>query len=131
GNYTVSWTNSRLDSPSATNFRNPQLSSGIVFNGTQPLMRGYKIDTTRAGLKTNRISQQNDEITLTSTIATTQANVKNAYWDLVFAIQAVEAAQNSYDIAGRLVQDNKSKVEIGTMAPIDIVTAEAEQANRR
>jgi len=49
----------------------------------------------------------------------------------VFAIQAVEAAQNSLDISSKLVQDNQARVEIGTLAPIDIKSAEAEQANRR
>ena len=131
GNYTLNWTNSRLDNPSGVNIRNPQLSSGLVASVTQPLWRGRKIDTTRASLKTSRLTQQNDELSLTATTATTQANVRNAYWDLVNAIQSVEAAQNSYDIAARLVQDNQARVEIGTLAPIDIVTAQAEQANRR
>jgi outer membrane protein len=98
---------------------------------TQPLWRGFKIDSTRTALRTNRLTQQNDEITLNATVASTQASVRNAYWDLVFAIQAVEAAQNSFDLAARLVQDNQSRVEIGTLAPIDVVTAQAEQATRR
>ncbi len=131
GNYTLTWTNSRLNSPAATNFRNPQLSSGLAASLTQPLMRGFKIDSTRASLKTSRLSQQNDEISLDATTATAQANVRNAYWDLVNAIQSVEAAQNSYDLAARLVKDNQSRVEIGTLAPIDVVTAQAEEANRR
>jgi outer membrane protein TolC len=131
GNYTLNWTNSRLDSPSTTNFRNPQLSSGLTGSITQPLLRGFKIDSTRASLKTSRISQQNDEISLDSTTATTQASVRNAYWDLVNAIQSVEAAQNSYDLAARLVKDNQARVEIGTLAPIDVVTAQSEEANRR
>jgi outer membrane protein len=131
GNYTLNWTNSRLNSPSATNFRNPQLSSGLTGSITQPLMRGFKIDSTRATLKTSRLSQQNDEISLDATTVTTQASVRNAYWDLVNAIQSVEAAQNSYDIAARLVKDNQARVEIGTLAPIDVVTAQSEEANRR
>ena len=57
--------------------------------------------------------------------------MRNAYWDLVYAIQAVEAAQNSLDLANRLVQDNQSRVEIGTLAPIDVVSAQAEAATRR
>ena len=57
--------------------------------------------------------------------------MRNAYWDLVYAIQAVEAAQNSLDLAARLVQDNQSRVEIGTLAPIDVVSAQAEEATRR
>jgi outer membrane protein TolC len=131
GNYTLNWTNSRLNSPSTVNTRNPQLNSGLQFNLTQPLLRGFRIDATRAALKTNRLSQQNDEISLTATTAATAANVRNAYWDLVYAIQAVEASQNSLDLAARLVQDNQSRVEIGTLAPIDVVSAQAEQAARR
>jgi outer membrane protein TolC len=131
GNYNVSWTNSRFKGQSSVNIRNPQFQSGLTANLTQPLMRGFKIDATRAALRTNRLSQQNDEISLTATTATTAANVRNAYWDLVYAIQAVEAAQNSLDLAARLVQDNQSRVEIGTLAPIDVVSAQAEQAARR
>ena len=131
GNYTLNWTNSRLDSPSTTNFRNPQLSSGLTGSITQPLLRGFRIDSTRASLKTSRLSQQNDEISLDATSATTQGSARNAYWDLVTAIQAVEAAQNSYDLAARLVKDNQARVEIGTLAPIDVVTAQSEEANRR
>ncbi|MGB2714298.1 MAG: TolC family protein [Vicinamibacterales bacterium] len=131
GNYAVGWTNQRFDNPASVNLRNPQWTSNLTFNVTQPLMRGFRIDSTRAALQTNRISQQNDEISLNSTTATTQANVRNAYWDLVFAVQAVEAAQGSFDLASRLVKDNQARVEIGTLAPIDIVTAQAEEATRR
>jgi outer membrane protein TolC len=131
GNYSVGWTNSRFDNPSGVNLRNPQWTSGITANITQPLLRGFKIDATRAALQTNRISQRNDEIQLNSTTISTQGNVRNAYWDLVFAVQAVEAAQGSFDLASRLVKDNQARVEIGTLAPIDIVTAQAEEATRR
>jgi outer membrane protein TolC len=131
GNYQVSWTNSRRAATSANNFRNPQFNSSLTFNIVQPVMRGFRIDANRASLQTNRISQQNDEITLQSTVQSTMANTRNAYWDLVFAIQAVEAAQNSLDISAKLVQDNQARVEIGTLAPIDIKSAEAEQASRR
>ncbi|MEO8078725.1 MAG: hypothetical protein ABI818_20540, partial [Acidobacteriota bacterium] len=83
GNYAVNWTNSRLNSPSLVNTRNPQLNSGLQASYVQPLWRGFKIDATRAALRTNRLSQQNDDITLASTTTTTEANIRNAYWDLV------------------------------------------------
>jgi outer membrane protein len=131
GTWNVGWTNSRVKSSNVFATRNPTFNSGLTANVTQPLMRGWRIDATRAALKTNVIVQKNDEIALQSTVSTTMANTRNAYWDLVFAIQAVEAAQNSLDISGKLVQDNQARVEIGTLAPIDIKSAEAEQANRR
>jgi outer membrane protein len=131
GNYAINWSNNRINSPAAIQIRNPTFNSGITASLTQPLMRGFRIDSTRAALQTNRISQQNDEIALQATTVSTQAGVRNAYWDLVYAIQAVEAAQDSVDLSTRLVQDNQARVEIGTLAPIDVVTAQAEQANRR
>jgi len=131
GSWNAGWTNSRIDSSNLFAVRNPTYNSGITANLTQPLLRGWRIDSTRAALQTNVISQQNDQITVQSTIANTIASTRNAYWDLVFAIQAVEAAQNSLDISNKLVTDNQARVEIGTLAPIDIRSAEAEAANRR
>lgn len=131
GLWNAGFTNSRIDSSNIFATRNPTYSSGLTANVTQPLMRGWRIDSTRAALQTNVITQKNDEITLQSTVSTTMANTRNAYWDLVFAIQAVEAAQNSLDISSKLVLDNQARVEIGTLAPIEIKSAEAEQANRR
>ena len=131
GSWNVGWTNSRVNSSNLFAVRNPTYNSGLTANITQPLWRGWRIDATRASLQTSRISQQNEDIALQSTTSTTIANTRNAYWDLVFAIQAVEAAQNSLDISTKLVQDNQARVEIGTLAPIDITSAQAEAANRR
>ena len=129
--YTVGFNGQRLNTPSTFNFRNPQWRSSFTGSVVQPLMRGFKIDATRASITTNRINQTNDEIALRTTISATQANVRNAYWDLVFAIQAEEAAENALALASKLVQDNQARVEIGTLAPIDVVTAQAEEATRR
>src|SRR5262249_38413348 len=65
------------------------------------------------------------------TVVETLAGVRNAYWDLVYAIQAVEVAQRSLEPATKPVGDNRSRVEVGTMAPIDVVQAQAEEATRR
>jgi len=108
GAWNAGWTNSRIDSSNLFAVRNPTYNSGITANLTQPLLRGWRIDSTRAALQTNVISQQNDQITVQSTIANTIASTRNAYWDLVFAIQAVEAAQNSLDISNKLVTDNQA-----------------------
>jgi outer membrane protein len=131
GNWTLNFQNSRVNTPASNNLRNPQFNSTLAGSYVQPLMRGFRIDATRASLQTTRISQQNDEISLQTTTQSTVANVRNAYWDLVFAIQAVEAAQNSLDISNKLVSDNRARVEIGTLAPLDVRTSEAEAANRR
>lgn len=129
--YNVGWTNSRLNSPAATNIRNPQYQSSLTAAYTQPLLRGFGIDSTRAAIQTNKISQSNDEIALQTTIATTVQSTRNAYWDLVYAVQNVDAVQETLDISNTLVSQNQQRVEIGTLAPIDVKSAQSEAANNR
>ena len=131
GSFSVQFTNARQDSSNSFATRNPSFNSTIVTSYTQPLLRNFKIDGTRTSLETTRISQDVSEITLEQTTATTIAGVRNAYWDLVYTIRAVEVAQQSLALASKLVADNRQRVEIGTMAPIDVVQAQAEEATRR
>jgi outer membrane protein TolC len=129
--YNVNWTNGRTFSDATNTTFNPSYQTGFQATYTQPLLRDFKIDSTRTSLQTTRIQQETSELSLRGTIAGTLASVRNAYWDLVYAVQAVEAARLALDLANKLVQDNRTRVEIGTMAPIDIVQAEAEAASRQ
>jgi len=131
GNYTVNWTNSRLASDATNSTVNPSYTSGLQAIYTQPLLRNFKMDNNRLQVQTAKLSQDSAELTLKATTASTVAQVRSAYWELVYARQAVEAAQASLDLASKLVADNRSRVEIGTMAPIDVVQAQADEATRR
>ena len=90
-----------------------------------------KIDNLRQQIAITRVNQSIAEETLRATISTTTANVRNAYWDLAYARAAVDVARRSLELADKLVEDNRARVEVGTLAPIDVVQAEAEAANRR
>jgi outer membrane protein len=110
---------------------NPCFSSGLQAQFTQPILQNRAIDSTRATILSNEINQRIAQLNLSGSEVSILAQVRNAYWELVFARQALEAAPHSLQLADKLVQDNQARVEIGTMAPIDIVQAQAEQANRR
>src|SRR5207237_2234960 len=69
------------------------------------------------------------DIQLQAVITQTLRGVKDAYWDLVYAIDNLKAQQESLALAQQSLKDNQKRVEIGTMAPIDIVQAQAEVAN--
>ena len=131
GSFSLNFNNNRIENSNAFATRNPTLNSNLTALYVQPLLRGFRTDATRSQLVVTRLNQQISETTLRGTIVSTLANVRNAYWDLVYAIQAVEVAQRSLDLATKLVEDNRSRVEVGTMAPIDVVQAQAEEAARR
>lgn len=131
GNYSVSWGNNRNTTTSTGSNCSPCFTSNIDASFTQPLWRNFSIDSTRASIRTNEISQDIAEINVTAQEVSILAQVRNAYWELVYARQAVEAAEQSLELASKLVNDNRARVEIGTMAPIDVVQAQAEEASRR
>ena len=131
GNYALSWTNSRTNTNSTSQNCNPCFQSGLEGVFTQPLWRNFKIDQTRAQVLTNDINARIADINLSGQVVTILAQVRNAYWELAYARAAVDAARRSLELAARLVQDNRARVEIGSMAPIEIVQAQAEEATRR
>ena len=130
-NLSVTWNNNKQDSSSSFVTFNPTYTSGLTATFTQPLLRGLIIDQTRQQIAITQINRAISEETLRATVTQTLANVRNAYWDLVFARSAVDVAERALQLADKLVEDNRARVEVGTLAPLDIVQAEAEAANRR
>lgn len=131
GSVALGWTNRKLDSSSSFNSFNPQYTSALAFAYNQPLWRNLATDSTRTQLRVTRINRDISEIQLRGVITTTLAGVRNAYWDFVFAVESLDVAQRSLALAEKLLEDNKVRVEVGAMAPLDIVQAEAEVATRR
>ncbi|MEO8259198.1 MAG: TolC family protein [Acidobacteriota bacterium] len=131
GTLAVQLNNSRATTTSLNSLINPTYNTNWSGQYTQPMMRGFRIDSTRQQLAVARINRDISDIQLKASITNTLTNVRNAYWDYVFATEAVQVAQSSLDLATKLVQDNQTRVEVGTMAPIDVVQARSEQATRR
>jgi outer membrane protein TolC len=131
GDFSVNFTNQRQETNNSFSNFNPSYNSNLPASYTQPLLRDFRIDSTRQQIRVSTINREVSDIQLRRTVTTTVANVRNAYWELLFASQAVEVARGSLELALKLVDDNRARVEVGTMAPLDVVQAEAEAATRR
>ena len=132
GNYALTFNNNKVVSPTDQLARfDPQFNGSYLFSYTQPLLRGFRIDQTRQQIQTTIINRDNAELNLRARTTNTLAAVRAAYWDYAFTIQAVEVAKQSLALASKLLSDNKIRVEVGTMAPMDVVQAEAEEATRQ
>ena len=129
GNYQFSWDGSRATSDAPRTVFSPQLGSHVNAVYNQPLLRGFKIDSLRQQLLQSRNQQQVADIQLQQRVTQTGRNVRAAYYSLVGAIAGLDVAQQSLDLARQSLKNNNTRVEVGTMAPIDIVSAEAEVAS--
>jgi len=127
----TAFNNRKQDSTSSFNTFNPQYNTTLTATVTQPLLRGFRIDGTRQQLQVTRINRDASELQVKATVTSTVAQVKSAYYDLTYAIAAARVARQSLALAEKLVEDNKIRVDVGTLAPIDVVQAEAEAATRR
>jgi outer membrane protein len=131
GNYEVGWDSSRFNSNSSFSTFSPQLRSSLLLNYNQPLLRNWGIDNVRQQVLISTNNREISDVALRETIAVTTRNVRNAFWDLAYTIASLGVQQQSLDLAEESLRDTRSRVEIGTTPPIDIVQAEAEVARRR
>jgi outer membrane protein len=129
GNALVTLNNARNTSTAAINLYNPSYNPIWSAQYTQPLLRGFRTDANRQQLQVTKLNRDISDIQLLSTITNTLSNVRNAYWDYVFAVQSVEVAQQTLDLANKQVEDNQTRVQVGTMAPIDVIQAKAQAAS--
>jgi outer membrane protein TolC len=131
GGLTVLANNNRQTTTSRTTLFNPTYNTNYSVQYTQPLLRGFRTDATRTQIEITRLNQQISQLDLEATITNTVSDVRNAYWDLVYATESVEVARQSLDIAQQLVSDNQARVDVGTLAPLELVAAQSQAATQR
>ena len=129
GSYQITWDATRATTDALRTTFSPRLGSDMsaVFN--QPLLRNFKIDALRNQLLQARTQSTIVDLSLQQRITQTARNVRSSYYNLVGAIAGLRVAQESLDLANKSLADNQKRVDVGTMAPIDITSAQAEVAS--
>jgi len=127
----VGWDNTRSSSSSSFNFFNPSVTSSLNVTVSQQLLNGFGRDAnTRFIIEAKNERQAADYYFATQVIATI-VTAENAYWELVFDRENVKVEEAALATSTKLYNDNKRQLEIGTMAPLDVLTAESEVATDR
>jgi outer membrane protein TolC len=128
GTYSLGYQATRNESNNVFATLNPNTQGNLTFSFAQPLLRNRSIDSTRQQILITKNNQAISDMDLRNTVVSTLRDVKNAYWNLVVAQSALAVQQTTLDLSRQTLGDNRKRVEVGTMAPIDIVQAEAEVA---
>ncbi len=124
------WSNLSTDTNSLrTNF-NPSLVSALTLRMTQPLLQGFGVAVNTRNIKVARNNHAISNLQFKRQVEEVVTRVAQIYWGLVSLRAQVESQQQNLELAKKLYRDNKRRVEIGTLAPIEIIRAEAEVAAR-
>ena len=126
--FAVTSTNSRVSTTSPAAVFDPSVQSTLFVSFTQELLNGFgRLPNTRF-IRIAKNSKKIADQVFTQQVITSVVQVENLYWELVFAREDVKVKHRSVELAQKLYNDNKRQVEIGTLAPIEVVRAEAEVA---
>ncbi|MBI2840567.1 MAG: TolC family protein [Acidobacteria bacterium] len=128
--YSISLTNQRTATDSTYSNFNPYFDVSLGLRVTQPVLRGFGPKIAQNQLLIARKSAESSEYQFRSSITGVITQVQQTYWNLVYSLANLEVQQQSLKLAQDLLEQNKIRVQVGTLAPIDILQSEAEVASR-
>ena len=126
----VGFNNSRLLSNNLFNALNPQLNSSLRATVSQRLLQGFGLQTNRRFIRISENNRRISDASFRAQVIATVTQIQNIYWDLVTAYEDVKVRTRSLSLAQKTISDNRKQVEIGTLAPIEIVRANSDAAAR-
>ncbi len=120
----------RPPEPNIFGFPPTEVDAQLQLQFTLPLLQGFGVEPTQERLLLARgnllVSREELHRQAQSVIEAVEA----AYWDVVAAREALRVAQQALRRAQELLELNRRKVEVGTLAPIEITQAEAGVASQ-
>jgi outer membrane protein len=126
----IGFNNNRQTTNNLFTTLSPALNSSFRATVTQPLLQGFGLTNNLRFIKIAQNNKQISDSAFRSQVITTVSQIQNIYWDLVNAYEDVRVKNRSVGLANKTLSDNKKQVDIGTLAPIEIVRADSEVAAR-
>ncbi|MFZ3263818.1 MAG: TolC family protein [Terriglobales bacterium] len=128
-NLAVAFNNSRVTSTNSFNILSPQLNSSFRAQVTQHLLQGFGFAPNTRFIQIAKNDRKISDVAFRLQTITTVDQIENMYWDLVYAYENVRVQQESLAFAQKTLSDNRKQVEIGTLAPIEVVRAQSTVAS--
>ncbi|MGD0509383.1 MAG: TolC family protein, partial [Terriglobales bacterium] len=109
----------------------PQLNSSFNFKLTQHLLQGFGFAPNTRFIQIAKNNREISDVAFRLQITTTVDQIENMYWDLVYAYENVRVQKEQLSFAQKTLSDNQKQVEIGTLAPIEVVRAQSTVASNQ
>ena len=109
-------------------------STAMPYSGTftatysQPLLQGFGTAVVTTNLVISRKNSQAADYTYQLAIINLVASTEGAYWNTVFADRNLANMKISLSLAQQQLKENQIRLDVGTMAPLDVTQAEAQVA---
>lgn len=128
GNYAVEFSSSRATTNNLFSSFGTFYPTALTFSLTQPILRGRRFDNTRRRIEIARRNLALTDQQFRQRAINTIAAVQSSYWDVVFALRNLQVQQETLKDARTQLAHNQRQVANGVLAPIDVVSVEAQVA---
>jgi outer membrane protein TolC len=125
----VAFNNSRITSSNPFSAYSPQLESSFRATVTQHLLQGAGIWVNKRFIYQALNDRRIADSSFRQQILYTVNQVENIYWGLVQAYEDEQAKERALDQSSKLVSDYRKELEIGTVAPLDVVNVESSMSS--
>lgn len=125
----VTFNNSRLTNNSIFNYYSPLINTVFSTTITQHLLQGLGWTTNGRYIYITRNNRRATDSSFRAQLLYTIDQVENIYWGLVGAYEDEQAKQAALQQSTQLLEDDKKQLQIGTLAPLDVVNANAQVAS--
>jgi outer membrane protein len=103
----------------------PQLNSSFKFQLTQHLLQGFGFPANTRFIRIAKNNREISDVAFRLQVITTVNQIQTMYWDLVYAYENARVQKESLAFAEKTLSDTKKQVEIGSLAPIEVVRAQS------
>jgi outer membrane protein TolC len=130
-NLSVGFNNNRVSTNNGDQPVSPALNTNFRAQLTQHLLQGFGFAPNTRFIQIAKNNREISDVAFRLQITTTVDQIENMYWDLVFAYENVRVQQEQLAFAQKTLSDNRKQVEIGTLAPIEVVRAQSTVATNQ
>ena len=131
GTFSADLNNRRSASADRANTFNPSFRLDYDLTFSQPLLRNFGREVTEQNILIARNNADISRENFQSQVETILRQTSDTYWALVESLEQLAVAEESLSLAEDLHRMNQIQVEVGTQAPLEVVTSEARVAARR
>ena len=130
-NVLVGFNNSHVTTDNPLSALSPTVGSNFQFRVTQELLQGFGFLPNTRFIQIAKNNREISDVAFRLQVITTVDQVENLYWNLVYAFENVRVQQEALAFAQKTLSDNQKAVQVGTMPPIQVVSAQSTVASNR
>jgi outer membrane protein TolC len=108
------------------NLFSPFSQATLQLTVQQNLLQGFRQSVNSRAIRVAKNQRHISDLTFKNQVMSSVANVVSLYWDLVSDNESLKVKQHTYELNKKLYEDNQRRAELGAIAPIDIIQAQAE-----